>query len=135
MRYKRKKHINSNIDMTSLLDIIFLVLIFFIIAASFDINRSLTLDIPESFISQSDISQDKIVIEIDSNSNIVVNGEASSLETLASSIRTIDNYQNSSIYLFGDKKTNYEKIISILDILKMLGLNQISLVTDSKESF
>ncbi|MCG8568687.1 MAG: biopolymer transporter ExbD [Spirochaetes bacterium] len=136
MRFKiPEKDRKNQLDFTPLLDIIFLVLIFFMVAATFDLNRSIQLTLPKSFISESNISEKKIVIEISADNQIALNGHQIVLNELTTEIKRNKDYHDFSFYVFGDNNASYKTIIEIIDILKLLGLNQISLVTDAKEDF
>ena len=133
MKFITAKKDKSSIDLTPLLDMIFIILIFFMVAATFDLNRSIKLNLPKSFSGESNISKDKILIEVDSDGNISLNGEITEMNDIASKIGEFDNFSESTVYLLGDKESNYKYIIEILDILKIIGISDISLVTDEKE--
>lgn len=134
MRFKiPEKDRRSSLDITPLLDIIFLVLIFFMVSVTFGLDRSIKLTLPKSFVSESSIAGQKIVIEVGSDSRVALNGEEILLNDLSAGIKNLNNYQTLSVYIFADNETPYKTIIGIMDILKLLGLDSISLVTDAKE--
>lgn len=134
MRFKiPEKDRKSSLDITPLLDIIFLVLIFFMVSVTFGLDRSIKLTLPKSFVSESSIASQKIVIEVGGDSRVALNGEEILLNDLSARIKGIDNFSSRSVYIFADNQTPYKTIIGIMDILKLLGLDSISLVTDAKE--
>lgn len=134
MKFKIPSKNKGDLDFTPLLDIIFLVLIFFMVAASFDLNRSLKLKLPKSFSAESDIRKNNIVIEVNQDGLISINGEEVNIRELASKIKQIKDYTNSSVYLLGDLNANYKYVIEVIDVLKILDLSNISLVTEQKEN-
>ena len=118
MQFKFLKNKNNDLDLTPLTDMVFLVLLFFMVGATFDLNRSLKLELPKSFVGESDISKTKIVIEIDEEGNTFLNGSKIFLTNLSEEIKRIENYKS---------------IIGVIDVLKILDITSISLVTEPKE--
>lgn len=133
MRFKIEKTKKSDIDLTPILDMMFIILIFFMVAATFDLNRSIKLSLPKSFAGESSIEKNKIIIEVDREGTISVNGNVIDILELSQEIKSIDNYKEATVYLLGDDYANYKIIIEIIDVLKLLGLTDISLVTEKKE--
>lgn len=132
MKFKITKTNKQSLDLTPILDMMFIILIFFMVSATFDLNRSIKMKLPKSFAGESAISKEKILIEVDSNGNISLNGEISEIHDLSNKIKEIENFSTSTVYLLGDNNTGYKNIISILDILKVMGISDISLVTEEK---
>lgn len=133
MKFSYSKNNKSGLDLTPLLDMIFIVLIFFMVAATFDLNRTIQLKLPKAFSGESGLSKDKILIEINNEGIISVNGDITEIQDISSVIREIDNFINCTVYLLADKDSYYKYVIEILDILKILGISNVSLVTDEKE--
>ncbi len=132
MKFKITKTNKQTVDLTPILDMMFIILIFFMVSATFDLNRSIKMKLPKSFAGESAISKEKILIEVDSNGNISLNGEIAEIHDLSNKIKEIENFSTSTVYLLGDNDTGYKNIISILDILKVMGISDISLVTEEK---
>ncbi|HOE99765.1 MAG TPA: biopolymer transporter ExbD [Spirochaetota bacterium] len=132
MKFKTAKTNKQGVDLTPILDMMFIILIFFMVSATFELNRSIKMKLPKSFAGESAISKEKILIEVDSAGNISLNGETTEIHNLSNKIKEIDNFSTSTIYLLGDNDTGYKNIIAILDILKVMGISDISLVTEEK---
>ena len=75
MKYTFFNRPKSSIDMTPLMDIIFLVLIFFMVGTTFEMNRSLKMNLPETLTAEGNLSENKILLEADAEGNIAVNGQ------------------------------------------------------------
>ncbi len=120
--------------MTPMLDIIFLNLIFFMAASTFDIDRSLKIDLPGSFIAESSISRDKIYIEIDDKQNLALNGISIKMADFYNALNENDIKEGTTAFIFGDSGADYKSIVDIIDILKLSGITNISLVTKNKEN-
>ncbi|HOJ64942.1 MAG TPA: biopolymer transporter ExbD [Spirochaetota bacterium] len=133
MRFRIEKNKKSDIDLTPILDMMFIILIFFMVAATFDLNRSIKVSLPKSFAGESSIEKNKIIIEVDREGKISVNGNIVDILELSNEIKSFDNYKESTVYLLGDDEANYRDIIEIIDILKLLEITDISLVTEKRE--
>lgn len=133
MKYKGFHKHKESIDMTPLLDIIFLVLIFFMVGATFELNRALKMSLPDTLTSDGNISENKIIIEIDKNSKIAVNGVIVEEKEFSDKILSLTPNEDTETYILGDEYVPYKTVIKAIDILKLLGINKISLVTDLQE--
>lgn len=133
MKYKYFRNKSSGIDMTPLMDIIFLVLIFFMVGATFEMNRALNMNLPDSFSSEGNISERKVIIEIDQYGNTAVNGNKCDFHELSDAIISSTTGIDYEVFIMGDQLVPYKNIIDIMDLLKILGFDRISLVTDMKK--
>ena len=133
MKYTFLNRPKSSIDMTPLMDIIFLVLIFFMVGTTFEMNRSLKMNLPETLTAEGNLSENKILLEADIDGNIAVNGQRVDLASLSETILNLSPTETTEVYIMGDENVPYKTIVQIMDIVKILGLEQISLVTDIKK--
>ncbi|MEE1291071.1 MAG: biopolymer transporter ExbD [Spirochaetota bacterium] len=133
MKYTFLNRPKSSIDMTPLMDIIFLVLIFFMVGTTFEMNRSLKMNLPETLTAEGNLSENKILLEADIDGNIAVNGQKVDLASLSETILNLSPTETTEVYIMGDENVPYKTIVQIMDIVKILGLEQISLVTDIKK--
>lgn len=133
MRYKFFQKPKDSIDMTPLMDIIFLVLIFFMVGATFEMNRSLKITLPSALTSEGKLTEKKIFIEADPNGTIAVNGNPIDLLSLSETILNLHPNEETEIYILGDENVPYKTVIQIMDVIKILGLDKISLVTSLKK--
>lgn len=133
MKYRYFTPKSTGIDITPLLDIVFLVLIFFMVGASFELNRALQMTLPQSFTSEGVISPEKILIEIDNTGRIAVNGTSSALQELSQVINSLSITDETNVYILADNAVPYKHVIEVMDILKILGIEKISLVTSAKK--
>ena len=133
-QYKSARQ-QQDIDLTPLMDVMFIILIFFMVAATFELNRTIRLSLPKSLSGESKISKDKILIEVGPDGEISLNGEVMHLSQLSEQIQQIEHYAESTVYILGDENADYRYIVEVIDVLKVLSVNDISLVTDDKEGF
>ena len=133
-RYRSARQ-QQGIDLTPLMDVMFIILIFFMVAATFELNRTIKLSLPKSLSGESKISKDKILIEVGPDGEVSFNGELIHLNQLSERIQQTENYAESTVYILGDENADYRYIVEVIDVLKVLSITDISLVTDDKEGF
>ena len=125
----KKKNIKINI--IPLIDIIFLMLVFFMLATNFSEKKEISFKLKQSIEILND-SQENLLIYIKNNS-FVINEESikkGNLEEKVLSYWNSKNYKN--IIILNDKDSNLQELILILDILKKNEVNNVSFADDPK---
>jgi len=126
-----KRRESLPIDLTPLIDVVFILLIFFIVSSVFKKEElALMLDLPSSHAKEVEIEQEQIGIELGSTA-LAYKGEKISFEELELKLEDIDDKTQSIIFRI-DKEVKYERVVKILDLLQKNNLNNLALVT-SKE--
>jgi biopolymer transport protein ExbD len=117
-------------DMTPLIDVVFLLLIFFLVSTSFKKDElALLLNLPTSQASQEMIAKEEVNIEL-SSEKIALKGKEMSFKELDKALSQIID-KKSSINVRIDKEVRYERIIELFDILKKYELNNLALINES----
>ena len=125
----KKKNIKINI--IPLIDIIFLMLVFFMLATNFSEKKEISFKLKQD-IETLNNSQENLFIYIKNNS-FVINEESiknRNLEEKVLSYWNSKNYKN--IIILNDKDSNLQKLILILDILKKNEIKNVSFADDPK---
>ena len=125
----KKKNIKINI--IPLIDIIFLMLVFFMLETNFSEKKEISFKLKQNIEILND-SQENLFIYIKNNS-FVINEESiknGSLEEKVLSYWNSKNYKN--IIILNDKDSNLQKLILILDILKKNEIKNVSFADDPK---
>jgi len=115
-------------DLTPLIDVIFILLIFFIITSSFKKdNTVLKLELPSSNSTSTITNKKNITIELNKK-YISYKGQKINFVSLQKELEKVNNKQQ-SIMINIDKDVPYNKVIELLDILQLNDLNNIAFVT------
>jgi biopolymer transport protein ExbD len=123
---KRREKLNT--DLTPLIDVVFILLIFFIVTSVFKKDElALILDLPKSTAKEMQIEQREITIEL-SETKIAYKGKEIELNDLNLALKQISD-KNKPIILRIDKNVKYEKVVKILDLLQEHRLNNLALIT------
>ena len=120
MKFLRKKNSEISLEVTPLIDIVFLLLIFFILNSQFEKLTSMELNLPKVNSDQlNEINGKNLVIEITAIEEIILNGQKLSEITFNS----LNNYikenfsQFSSAVISADSNTKYKYLVTIMDVL------------------
>ncbi len=114
-------------DITPLIDVVFLLLIFFMVSTVFKKDElALLLSLPNSKSGVAKEEKNNISIEL-SKDQIAFNGKVIQLEELSINLKAKN--KNTPVNLRVDKKVAYERVVNILDLLKKYKLSNLSLIT------
>lgn len=121
MRRKNKKREGVNdahVDMTPMLDIIFILLIFFIVTTSFVKDKGFLVEKVEESQAQAS-SVKNITIHIDENNTIYFNNKIVDIERIPARVESfISNHPTDKILFRPHKETNYQNVVDVLDQIK-----------------
>ncbi|GLX79881.1 biopolymer transporter ExbD [Thalassotalea insulae] len=121
MRRRKQPHIvekDAGVDMTPMLDIVFILLIFFIVTTSFVKESGFLVKKSESS-KASKAKSDNIMIHIDENNIIYFNTKPVDIERLPARVEYfLANHPAKNIIFRPHENTNYQKVVEVLDELK-----------------
>ena len=117
----------SNIDITPMLDVVFIMLIFFIVAATFvketgiDVNKP---DAPTAEVKR----KANILIAIDANNNIWIERRKIDIRSVRPNIERlhVENAQG-SVVIVADKESKNEMLVLVMDASRQAGVYNIAL--------
>lgn len=120
--------------MLPLIDIVFLLLVFFIYAMlSMAVHRGLPVLLPSSVSAKID-KELIFSVTVKSDGTLYVDKEQVSLNDLASFLKTKSAPEKEvGILLFADRSLSYQNLFQVLDQIKMAGIHRISLQADVEQ--
>lgn len=135
MNLRPQRKISAEFSMSSMTDIIFLLLIFFIVASTFISPNAIDVNLPSNNTPRP--NPITIAVTVDGNNQYYVNNKLVGDADLLSSLQEVLNEEVAkgkakdeiSIAIYGDVKADYEHIFSIVKIGKALEL-KVLLATD-----
>lgn len=131
MRLDRRLKPTVNVDLTPLIDVIFQLVIFFMITSIFRVAPGIALELPTSATTES-VTVGEVRIVAMSEAEIRVNKTITSIEGLEKAVREEMSGRDpdkTPIVLEGDKEISYGLMVGILDALRKNGLDNVSLLT------
>jgi biopolymer transport protein ExbD len=136
MELKRRAGKDFSIDISSLVDVLFTLLIFFSLTSTFVKESGLKVDLPKASSDTPIISAEKFEIAISSDGRIALGGtEVASTEDVKEFLSKFDTDMRLKyvIVIKADATTQHGKVTEILDILKSLKFENIAVATRAKE--
>ena len=127
-----KKRESISPDLTPLIDVIFIILIFFIVSSVLKKEETaLFITLPTSQASQKVPKTKQLIIEISKN-NFSLEGKIISLKELENRLKSLEK-KKQPITIRSDKETTYKRIVVIFDLLQKYSLHNLILITDTKK--
>ena len=120
MKFLKKKNTELSLEVTPLIDIVFLLLIFFVLNSQFDKLTTMELSLPEVNSNQlKGLAEENLIIEINSAEEVILNGERLN-EFSYTSLNDfiINNYpDNKKAVISADSDTRYQYLVTVRDVL------------------
>ena len=136
MKFFNNKERALSVEITPLIDIVFLLVIFFVVTSKIETNQYLTLDLPstESF-SSSSINADRNIILLDTGALIINNQEfnISKIEDVIIGIKASFD-TSETIILSIESKVFHEWVITLMDELQSAGFQNLQIKTYTDQS-
>lgn len=133
---KRRGHLDdeAEINITPMLDIVFIMLIFFIVTTSFVKEKGLEVSRPSNS-PPKEVKQDKgpIVVKIDASSLISVKGRILEPRAVEANLeREKAEKPESPLIIAAHPEADTESLVTILDAAKAVGIDSVSVATSSQ---
>jgi len=137
MIFERRLKPHINVDLTPLIDVVFQLVIFFMISSVFNTAPGITLDLPDSSTSEN-VKITELRLTVLSEDEIYVNKENCTILTLDDTIRKVieqSGLDEPVVVLDGERDIPYQLMIRVLDSLRRQGFDGVNLVTreDTKD--
>ena len=123
----------GTLSLTPLIDVVFLLLIFFLVTSEFEEEeRRLDIVLPDATSAVPMTTQPReIVIDVDDQGNVYLRGQATTLEELENLLRqsVANNPTNQSAIIRADRSTSFQPVVSVMDICNRTGVSDYSVTT------
>jgi len=124
---------NIELNLTPLIDVVFLLLIFFMVSTTFEKQAKLKLQLPDASTEAKVQDQKTVVIGIDAKGHYYINDRQvvnTSLETLKIALKKVtDGKTDIPVTLRADAKTPHQAVVTAMDAASQLGLVKLSIAT------
>ncbi|RMF16478.1 MAG: biopolymer transporter ExbD [Gammaproteobacteria bacterium] len=133
MKFRRQSRDQLDVNVTPLIDVVFLLLIFFMVSTTFTKESHLTVTLPEAEgeLAQQTVQQVEVVINAEGqytvNDRVLINN---SLQTLKRAIQKLSNGDTSLPFIItADARTPHEFVVRAMDAAGQLGYAKLSITT------
>ena len=134
MKFINQEKFSYSIEITPLIDIVFLLVIFFVVTSKVGDSQFLSLDLPKTESFEYNLVEINNEISVTSSGNVYINGEIyniNNLDQIEQAIFNLNNNSNSMV-LSAETATLHIWIVGIMDILNKNGFNEVQIRTIEK---
>ena len=122
-----------DVNLTPLIDVVFLLLIFFMVSTTFTRESRISVDLPESSAEPVEQDEKSIEVIVDDQGRYYVNQQLvvnKKIETLKQAIRlAVGKNENPALIINADAKSTHQSVITAMDAARQLGIVHLSLAT------
>lgn len=128
--------VNSNINVTPMVDVMLVLLIIFMVITPM-LNNKVNVDLPkaDSAVVMEDANkEDSITIAVTRDGRTFLGGDQVTLDDLGPKITAkLENKTNKQVYMRADARANYGKVMDAVDGVRAAGVSQLGLLTERRE--
>ena len=134
-RIKKSRALDS-LNLTPLIDVVFLLLIFFLVATRFaQDDRELPVQLPSAANAlPMTVEPTELVVNVDSSGQYMILGERMALEKVEAKLQraVADNPVNQTVIIRGDRNVAFQAIVSVMDLCTKLKIPSYKISTDAE---
>jgi biopolymer transport protein ExbD len=117
-----------NVDLTPMIDMVFILLIFFLVTASF--SKMSAVDIERPSGSTNDLQGSiSLIISIDAKNGVWLEGDPVDIRKLRSRVKTLSRAEHTSVVLNADRSVSTGRLIEVLDQVRLAGVDNVAVAT------
>lgn len=134
---KRKKHTSGDddaaVDMTPMLDIVFIMLIFFIVTTTFSSEKGLSPTRPPKSDNEPPPNSKSLSIRIDETGQIIMAGRIVDIRRVVANAQTyLANNDTDTAAIQAHENTEHGIVVSVMDQVKLAGIDKVSVLVKEK---
>jgi biopolymer transport protein TolR len=134
------KKVNSNINVTPMVDVMLVLVIIFMVITPM-LSQKVTVDLPQvtaSTIMEAANKDDAINVAVTRDGSVFLGGDKVALPDLSTRVADLESKKTNpgddkSIYLRADTRANYGKVMDTIDAVRVAGVSQLNLMTDMNQ--
>ena len=138
MRLGSTRRDEPELNLTSLIDVVLLLVIFFMLATTFVTEGRLRVVLPEAGAEPIETAQQPVVITISAQGSYRVNERAllnNSRETLRSALRKVaDGTAGQPVTIRADARATHQSVVTAMDVAARLGFTQVNIATINQQA-
>ncbi len=133
MRFARRARGDVEVNLTPLIDVVFLLLIFFMVSTTFTKETHLSIDLPEADGDPATVADTRIEVSISRQGDFAVNGSPlvnSHLDTLKRALEKVSEGDiTMPLIITADAATPHQAVVTVMDAAGQLGFAALSITT------
>ena len=133
MNFRQLRRPEVSINLTPLIDVVFLLLIFFMVSTSFSEMTQLVVDLPEAEGSPA-TTDEALILTVDVAGNMTLNGESVPNDPRGLSLalrQQLSGNTDIPVTLSADAMTPHRYVVTAMDVAAQLNLTRLTIATES----
>lgn len=134
MKFRRQAQQEVSVNLTPLIDVVFLLLIFFMVSTTFTRETELQIDLPEAEGTEAERETDRIEVEISADGVYSINGQrldGAGRDTLNERIQSVAEGDTDMPFIItADADARHELVVRAMDVAGSLGFTGLSISTE-----
>mgnify|MGYP001127601782 CR=1 FL=1 len=132
MEFERKRYEHTHMNIAPLVDVVFLLLLFFMLSSHFMQEPAIKIKLPESKTADAQREEIKTVF-ITKDGKVYLMDQLVDIATLGSKIKTIvKDPETEFIRIKADKESDVGILVSVIDEVRLSGIKNYSIVTERR---
>ncbi len=134
MAFLRKKRQAPRVDLTPMVDVVFLLLIFFMISTTFVETPGISVKLPESSSQQRPQEVKEVKVYLSKEGDIFLGRDAVDMAELRQRLRSHGKQAaNMTFLLLADKEALHGKVVALMDLAKETGFGKLAIATEQRK--
>lgn len=133
MQFRRQAREEESINLTPLIDVVFLLLIFFMVSTTFTKETHLAVDLPEASAEAVNVANNGIDIVVRQNGDYIVNGKSVINQQVDTLYRALEKEaagnNKQPLVITADAKASHQAVVRAMDVAGKLGFEQLRITT------
>jgi biopolymer transport protein ExbD len=131
MKFASRKRRAPSIIIVSLVDILTILLIFFVVSTTFKRDQpQVQINLPESKTATNAPAElEHAIVTVEQNDEIKLDGKPVAVEELEGAVKNLPETRRSTLALQADKKASFGTIVKVMDALKLAGVKNLPAFT------
>ena len=130
------KKVNSNINVTPMVDVMLVLLIIFMVITPM-LNNKVNVDLPVAVaatVMEDANKEDAVTVAVTRDGKIFLGGDAIGVDDMGSKISAkLENKTDKKVFFRADNRATYGKVMDAIDGIRTAGVSQLGLLTEKKD--
>ena len=131
------KKVNSNINVTPMVDVMLVLLIIFMVITPM-LNNKVNVDLPKADaakIMEDANKEDAVIVAVTRDGSTYLGANKVTIDDLGSKISALlENKTSKEVYMRADVRANYGKVMDAVDGIRTAGVSELGLLTEKRDT-
>jgi biopolymer transport protein TolR len=130
------KKVNSNINVTPMVDVMLVLLIIFMVITPM-LNNKVNVELPKAdaaVVMENANKEDSVVVAVTRDGRTFLGGDQVTLDDLGTKVSAkLENKTDKEVYMRADIRANYGKVMDAVDAIRTAGVSQLGMLTERRD--